>query len=223
MDEMDNFPDLDELDGDDEVDDEEEEESSSRPSAASDGRKRHNKGYGKGKDAENKKYERDDPKDKPEPYDGKDREKYPTWRKKTDLWRADTRCPPHKRGIRIMRSLTDNAWEVVEDCDLASVKKENGDDFLLSLLDPAYEYNATEDMQKRFDDVIYAANKGLEDMTPFLNNLFAKIRKLEVKMKNQPCPHCTRPVRGCIQDELKGYIIVKRAAWTPPLDNSCRR
>ena len=79
-------------------------------------------------------FERDDPKDKPDTRDGARRSEYPRWRKRVALWLEDTRCLEEKRGIRLMRALSDRAWELVEDVDWTPFKGRGGDTRLLTYL-----------------------------------------------------------------------------------------
>ena len=98
---------------------------------------------------------REDSRDKPEGWDGLVRESYPRGRKKVLLWIEDTKCPSEKRGVRILRKLSERAWELVEDLDWETFRGNNGDRRLLKVLDKSYEYSQTEDLQTRSEEVVF--------------------------------------------------------------------
>ena len=142
----------------------------------------HPEAQAKGRGQEKKFEQRDDPKDKPDSFDGARREDYPKWRAKVHLWLADTKCPANKKAIRIMRVFHDKACGQIEGFmdDLERFQQVGGEKVLLKILDEAYEFNEEQDLQKKFDDVIYAPVKGNEiEMATYLNEYLNLIKKLE--------------------------------------------
>ena len=73
------------------------------------------------------------------------------------------------------------------------------------------EYTQTEDLQKRFDDVFFGPYKGSEDMMQFCNEFMSRVTRLENKLEASSCPHCRHAIPSRMQDELKGYLLIKKS------------
>lgn len=145
----------------------------------------------------------DKPSDKPDEYSGT-MEEYQSWRRKTALWLLDTKCPTHKKGIRILRSLTGSAWRTCEHLvENPVLGQDGGEQLVFAELDKFYRYEPQSDIQKRFEDVISMPYKGSRDGQQFIGDAVYRFTRLDEALqgalKSQPLP-----------GELKSYLLIKK-------------